>query len=86
MEAITVSEVTKRYGVSTRMLRYYEQQGLLRSARRDGYAYRVYDEAAQAALRQVLLLRRLRLSVREIRQILETPEAAAAVSFPVWPL
>lgn len=80
LEAITVSEVTKRYGVSTRMLRYYEQQGLLRSARRDGYAYRVYDEAAQVALRQVLLLRRLRLSVREIRQILETPEAAAAVT------
>lgn len=33
-------------GISTRMLRYYEQIGLIKSFRREGYAYRVYDEEA----------------------------------------
>jgi DNA-binding transcriptional MerR regulator len=79
METLTVSEVTRSYGVSTRMLRYYEQQGLLTSARREGYAYRIYDAAAQIALAQVLLLRKLRLSVRQIRSILQTPDAVTAV-------
>ena len=79
MEAITVSEATRRFGVSTRMLRYYEQQGLLCSARREGYAYRVFDGEAQAALRQILLLRRLRLSIRQIKTILQTPDARTAV-------
>lgn len=79
MESITISEATQRYGISARMLRYYEQQGLLTSARRDGYAYRVYDEAALMALRQVQLLRRLRLPLKQIRAILQKPDAATAV-------
>lgn len=79
MEEITIGEATRRYGISARMLRYYEQQGLLRSARREGYAYRVYDGAALAALRQVQILRRLRLSLSQIRLILQKPDAVTAV-------
>ena len=48
---LTITEVTRTHAVSTRMLRYYEQQGLLRSQRREGYAYRVYDEKNIARLR-----------------------------------
>lgn len=79
MEQITIGEATRRYGVSARMLRYYEQQGLLLSARREGYAYRVYDAAALAALRQVQILRRLRLSLSQIKRILQKPDAVTAV-------
>ena len=38
------------------LLRYYEQQGLLASSRREGYAYRVYDEENIARLRLILVL------------------------------
>jgi DNA-binding transcriptional MerR regulator len=39
-----IGELAERAGVSTRALRYYEQQGLL-SARRTANGYRQYDES-----------------------------------------
>jgi DNA-binding transcriptional MerR regulator len=79
MEAITVSAVTRQMKVSTRMLRYYEQLGLIRSFRRDGYAYRMYDENAVARLRQILILRKLRIPLKQIQRILQSPDAAVAI-------
>lgn len=78
-ELATVSQVSRQLGLSTRMLRYYEQAGLVRSTRQAGYAYRVYDEEAVARLRQIVLLRKLRFPLREIGQILEDPSAQAAI-------
>ena len=69
MQTMTISQVTKAYGVSTRTLRFYDQIGLLPSARRDDYAYRVYDAAAVQRLQQILLLRKLRIPLREIEEI-----------------
>lgn len=39
-----IGELSRRTGVSIRMLRYYEEQGLLRPARTES-GYRVYSEA-----------------------------------------
>ena len=52
MELQTISQVSKTYGVSVRMLRYYEEEGLIESKRKEGYAYRAYDEAAIKRLQQ----------------------------------
>lgn len=79
MEALTISQVSRGLGVSTRMLRYYEQVGLLRSLRREGYAYRVYEEGEVLRLRQILLLRRLRIPVRQIKIILQNEDAVRTV-------
>ncbi|WP_311222117.1 MULTISPECIES: MerR family transcriptional regulator [unclassified Acidovorax] len=50
-----IGELSRRSGVSQRMLRYYEQQGLLRPARTEA-GYRDFGEAElQAALRIRLL-------------------------------
>jgi DNA-binding transcriptional MerR regulator len=43
-EGMRIGEMAGRAGVSTRALRYYEQQGLI-SARRGSNGYRDYDEA-----------------------------------------
>ena len=64
---LTITEVTRTHAVSTRMLRYYEQQGLLCSQRREGYAYRVYDEENIARLRLILVLRKLRIPLKRIK-------------------
>ena len=76
---LTITEVTRTHAVSTRMLRYYEQQGLLRSQRREGYAYRVYDEENIARLRLILVLRKLRVPLKSIAAILSANDAREAV-------
>ncbi|MGY4985761.1 MerR family transcriptional regulator [Streptomyces nigrescens] len=43
VEQMRIGELAHRTGVSTRVLRYYEERGLLR-AQRDANGYRRYDE------------------------------------------
>ena len=45
-DCIKIREVTARYEVSARTLRYYEDMGLINSIRSSDYAYRLYDKAA----------------------------------------
>ncbi len=80
MEYMTISRVSRSFEVSTRTLRYYEELGLLKSSRREDYAYRVYDEEAVGRLRQILLLRRLRIPLRQIAELLRGQDTAAAVA------
>jgi len=79
MELQTINQVSKAYGISTRMLRYYEQAGLIYSLRKDDYAYRVYDEATLVRLQQIIVLRKLRIPVKQIGIILNSPYATEAV-------
>lgn len=79
MELKTISQVSKSYGISTRMLRYYEQMGLIQSVRESGYAYRVYDETAICRLRQIVVLRKLRIPLKQITNILNNSEAVMAL-------
>lgn len=75
----TISQVSKTFQVSTRTLRYYEQIGLLRSSKQDGYAYRTYDGFALQRLRQILVLRRLQIPLKAIKQILVEEKAVQAL-------
>lgn len=80
MEGQTITVVTRQFGVSTRTLRYYEQMGLIESTRVEGYAYRVYDDAAIGRLRQIFVLRALRIPLKEIAQILRDGTATSAIA------
>ena len=75
----TSTNVSKILGITTRMLRYYEQVGLVESQRMDGYAYRVYDENAVRRLRQIIILRKLRVPVKQIREIFDNSDATKVV-------
>lgn len=79
MELQKVGQVSRDYGISTRMLRYYEQAGLIESRHQDGYAYRLYDENAIIRLRQIIVLRKLRVPVKQIISILNHSDAVQAV-------
>ncbi len=78
MEAMTISQVSRSFGISTRMLRYYKQAGLIGSFRRRDYAYRMYNEAALNRLRQIIILRKLRIPLKQIKAILLNPDAVTA--------
>lgn len=71
MEYMTVNEITKSLHVSARMLRYYEKIGLVSSSRRKDYAYRIYDETAVKRLQQIIVLRKLRIPLKQIAVILD---------------
>lgn len=69
---IKIREISVKYNVSARTLRYYEDMGLIESTRSDDYAYRLYDEAAIKRLEQILILRRLNISIKDIKSIFNT--------------
>ena len=69
---IKIRDVSAKYDVSARTLRYYEDMGLINSTRSDNYAYRLYDEAAMRRLEQILILRKLNISIKDIQRIFST--------------
>lgn len=80
MELQTSSQVSKTFGVSTRMLRYYEQSGLINSLHKEDYPYRVYDGENVRRLQQIIILRKLQIPIKQISVILSNPEAEMAIN------
>lgn len=72
---IKVREVSLRYDISTRALKYYEDMGLIQSSKSEDYAYRLYDQAAIIRLEQILILRKLDIRVKDIQRIFQTESA-----------
>ena len=72
-ELIKIKDMTGRYDVTARTLRYYEDIGLIASTRSDDYAYRLYDEAAVKRLEQILILRRLNIGIKDIQRVFNAP-------------
>ena len=79
MSLIKITDLTKQLGLSSRTLRYYEQEGLIESTRMPYESYRYYDESAVQRLRQIMILRKMQIPVREIIRIYENPEISTLV-------
>ncbi len=69
---IKIRDVSAKYDISARTLRYYEDMGLLTSTRSDDYAYRLYGDTAIKRLEQILILRKLNISIKDIQRIFST--------------
>ncbi len=68
-EMLKIRDVAARYDITARTLRYYEDVGLIASMRSDDYAYRLYNEDAIKRIEQILILRKLDISVKDIVRI-----------------
>jgi len=79
VELQTISQVSRLYGISTRTLRYYEQIGLIAPVKKEDFAYRTYDEETVLRLRQIVFLRKLRLPLKQIQEILQSEDALVAI-------
>lgn len=79
MKLLTISQISKTFNISTRTLRYYEQIGLLSSTKKEDYAYRTYNEAAIIHLQQIIILRKLRIPLKQIAEILINEDAILAI-------
>ena len=71
-ELMKVRDISLKYNISTRALKYYEDMGLMKSTKGDDYAYRMYDEETVKRLEQILILRKLNISIKDIQRIFNT--------------
>lgn len=71
-----IGELAEDLRTSTKTLRFYERSGLLPPPARFENGYRAYDEAAVARARLVIGLRRIGLSVEEVRALLAADPAS----------
>jgi Cu(I)-responsive transcriptional regulator len=70
MSFLNIGAAAKTSGVSAKMIRHYEEVGLLPRAKRTDSGYRVYDENDVHTLRFVRRGRDLGFSMKEIKQLL----------------
>lgn len=70
----TVKEVQELTGVSIRILRYYDEIGLLKPAEVTEAGYRLYDENSLKNLRRIMLFRELEVPLMEIKEIMKKSE------------
>jgi DNA-binding transcriptional MerR regulator len=64
-----IGELSRRTGVSARLLRYYEEQELLLPGR-DAHGYRCYPEDAPMRVEQIRRLLEAGVSTREIKHLI----------------
>lgn len=69
----TITELTREFGVSTRTLRFYEDEGLIKPVRRG--RTRLFRPSDRELLKQILRGKRLGFSIAEIREIIEMYKA-----------
>jgi DNA-binding transcriptional MerR regulator len=77
---LKIGEVARRYGVSTRALRFYEEIGLLRPGATTGGGFRLYGDDDLSRIEKILQLKgALNFTLDEIRQVIEDDDELAAL-------
>lgn len=72
-EFYTITELTKEFGVSTRTIRFYEDEELIKPVRRG--RTRLFRPSDRVLLKQILRGKRLGFSIAEIKEIIEVYKA-----------
>ena len=68
----SINELAKLAGISTRTLRYYDKQGLLKARRNPENNYRYYEESEVDQLQKILFLKLFNLPLEQIKQVMQT--------------
>ena len=77
---LTITELARRTGISSRTIRFWSDEGLIPVARRSAARYRLYDARALARLELVRTLRELGLGLPAITAILKQQQSLAHVA------
>ena len=67
-EYYSITELTREFDISTRTLRFYEEEGLVQPVR-CGYT-RLFRSSDRQLIRQIMRCKRLGFSINEIREII----------------
>ncbi len=68
-EFVRIGEMARKYGVTLRALRFYEDKGLI-APKREG-STRLYSPRDNARLKLILLGRKIGFSLRDVKQIMD---------------
>jgi len=68
-EYYTITELTREFEISTRTLRFYEDEGLIQPVRRG--RTRLFRPSDRHLVRQIMRGKRLGFSINEIREIIQ---------------
>lgn len=79
MDLIKITDLTNQLHISSRSLRYYEQVGLIHSVRPAFEKYRYYDADNQERLKQIMVLRKMQISIKDIIRIYENSDMSTLV-------
>ena len=75
-DLVRIGEMAKKYGVTLRTLRFYEDKGLL-NPKRDG-STRLYTRRDKARLKLILLGRKVWFSLRDVKQMMDLYDPTGA--------
>ena len=67
-EYYSITELTREFGITTRTLRFYEDEGLIKPTRRG--RTRLYTHVDRQMLRRILRARKVGFSVEEVGKLL----------------
>lgn len=73
-DEIKVGDLARRTGMSVRTLHHYEEIGLLPQTRRTPAGHRLYGKDEVERLQRIVSLRRLGLSLEQVRECLARPD------------
>ena len=78
-KAFSIGEAAKIAGTTTETLRHYDRIGLLKPAKEDESGYRIYTQEDIVRINTITALRRMRMSLNEIGEILSKQSIAEVV-------
>ncbi|HBL84685.1 MAG: hypothetical protein A2Y17_11165 [Clostridiales bacterium GWF2_38_85] len=79
MDLIKITELTNKFDISSRSLRYYEQIGLIQSVRLEFEKYRYFNLENIEKLKQIMVLRKMQISIKDIIRIYESQDMSVVV-------
>jgi MerR family copper efflux transcriptional regulator len=69
MNKYSIGEISRLTGLNAKTLRFYEEQGVIKSAEREENGYRVFDEENLEEIRLIKNARDLGLPLTEIKKL-----------------
>ncbi len=79
MELIKITDLTAQMQISSRSVRYYEQVGLIHSTRAAFDKYRYFDAENVERLKQILVLRKMQIPIKDILRIYQSQDTSVLV-------
>lgn len=69
--AFFIGELSRKTGIPTQTIRYYEQQGLLQATERTDAGYRLYSDAEVERMRFIQQAKLFGLTLEQVKQLMD---------------